>query len=136
MNYYLKVLIISIALAIADLIWIYFNNDMYLGTVKKVQKSSIEMSNYIYIPLAYAFIVLGFFTICMTFVEYQIQKYRNIDRRIVAFLAGGFYGVLAVSSYHFTSLVAYKDYSVYLIVVDSIWQFMLFGIMSVIYTNI
>jgi uncharacterized membrane protein len=104
---------------------------MYLDSIKKVQKSSIELSNYAYIPLAYIFILIGFFFICMTFVEHQIQKYRNIGRNIVAFLAGGFYGVLTV-----TSLVAYKDYSLYLTLIDLTWQFVLFGSMSVLHINI
>jgi uncharacterized membrane protein len=112
------------------------NKELYIGTVEKVQKSKHELSNPFYIPLAYVVIISGLFVICFSFVDTQLQKYKNIDKRIVAFFAGGFYGVIVNSVYNFTSLVAYKDYSLLLTIVDMVWAHVLYGTASVLYVQL
>jgi uncharacterized membrane protein len=80
--------------------------------------------------------LLGLFVICFSFVDLQLQKYKNIDTRVVAFFTGGFYGVIVNSIYNFTSLVAYKDYSLYATVFDIAWALVLYGTASVLYVQL
>jgi len=136
MNYYVKLLIIAFVFTSIDIVWIMWNKDIYIKTAEKVQKSKHELSNFIYIPLAYVVIISGLFVICFSFVDTQLQKYKNIDKHMVAFFAGGFYGVIVNSVYHFTSLVAYKDYSLYATVFDIAWALVLYGTASVLYVRL
>ena len=136
MNYYLKFLMIAIVFMVMDFGWIMLNKELYIGTVEKVQKSKHELSNIIYIPLTYTAMLLGLFVICFSFVDLQLQKYKNIDTRVVAFFTGGFYGVIVNSIYNFTSLVAYKDYSLYATVFDIAWALVLYGTASVLYVQL
>lgn len=136
MNYVIKLFILSIIFASMDFGWILLNKDLYLGTIKKVQKSEHTLNNVIYIFLTYIVMLLGVFIICMTFVEKQIEKNKNINKNIIAFLSGGFYGIIINSIYNFTSLVAYKDYSVKVTIIDICWAIFLYGTISILYVNI
>lgn len=119
-----------------DFGWISFSKDMYSQVIENIQKSKLEISNYLYVPIVYAFILVGFFLICMTFVQHSIQKYKDINSNIVAFIAGGLYGFIVVGVHHFTSLILYKNYSLYIAILDLLWQFALYGTASVVYSNL
>ena len=136
MNYYLKYLLIAIIFVFMDFGWIMMNKDLYLGTIKKVQKSEHKLMNLLYIPLTYIAMWSGLFIICFSFVDIQIEKYKNKNKNIIAFISGGFYGIIVNSIYNFTSLVAYKDYSIRATILDIIWAFVLYGTVSVIYLHL
>lgn len=138
MNYFIKFIIISILFSCMDAGWLTLNSDLYGKMLYKIQKSEYVMNtnfpNILYPIIAYIIILSGFFIICITFVEVQIQKFKDINKYIIALLAGGFYGIIVNSIYHFTSLVFFKDYSLYVSFVDTCWAFVLYGSMSVLYT--
>jgi uncharacterized membrane protein len=119
-----------------DFGWIMLNKDLYLGTIKAVQKSEHKLTNISYIFMTYIVMLLGLFIICMTFVEKQIERYKNINKNIIAFISGGFYGIIINSIYNFTSLVAYKDYSLKASIIDIIWAIVLYGTASILYVNL
>lgn len=136
MNYIFKLCIISIIFSCMDFGWIMLNKDLYLGTIKAVQKSEHKLTNISYIFMTYIVMLLGLFIICMTFVEKQIERYKNINKNIIAFISGGFYGIIINSIYNFTSLVAYKDYSLKASIIDIIWAIVLYGTASILYVNL
>lgn len=137
MNYYIKLIILSFIFIFMDAGWIVLNMNLYGNMVTKIQKSEYVMNtnfpNILYPIVTYIVMLLGLFVICMTFVEVQIQKYKIINKYLVALLAGGFYGVIVNSIFNFTSLVFYKDYSLYVSIIDTCWAFVLYGSVSVLY---
>jgi len=136
MNYYLKLFILSIVFVFMDIGWIILNREIYLGLIEKIQKEKFQTANILYYIITYLVMILGLFIICITFVETQIQKYNNVDKYLVAFLAGGFYGIIVNSIYNFTSLVLYKNYSLYVSILDICWAFVLYGTLSTVYIKI
>lgn len=133
MNYYIKLLVLSVTFMCLDFGWIIWNRDLYLGVIENIQKSKYEIANILYYIITYTAMLLGLFVICMTFVEVQVQKNKNINKYLVAFLTGGFYGIIVNSIYNFTNLVAYKNYSLYASIVDICWAFVLYGSLSALY---
>lgn len=136
MNYYLKLFILSIVFVFMDIGWIILNREIYLGLIEKIQNEKFQTANILYYIITYLVMILGLFIICITFVETQIQKYNNVDKYLVAFLAGGFYGIIVNSIYNFTSLVLYKNYSLYVSILDICWAFVLYGTLSTVYIKI
>ena len=119
-----------------DFGWILFNKNLYFGTIKDVQKSDFQSRNIAYVFITYIIMLLGLFIICMNFVESQIKTYNTTNANIVAFMSGAFYGSIINGIYNFTNVVAFKDYSVYVSIVDIFWAFFLYGTISVIYINL
>lgn len=136
MNYYLKLFTLSIVFVFMDIGWIILNREIYLGLIEKIQKEKFQTANILYYVITYLVMILGLFIICIAFVETQIQKYNNVDKYLVAFLAGGFYGIIVNSIYNFTSLVLYKNYSLYVSILDICWAFVLYGTLSTVYIKI
>lgn len=135
MNYYLRILVLSIIFTFLDLGWIFLNRDMYLGLIENIQKERFQITNVLYYIIRYIIMLLGLFIICISFVETQIEKNKNINKNLISFLAGGFYGMIVNAIYNFTSLVAYKKYSLYTSIIDICWAFVLYGTISLIYIN-
>jgi len=136
MNNYIKIGVLSIIFICLDLGWIILNKNIYLDMVANIQKEKFQITNIIYYIITYIVMLLGLFIICITFVETQIQKYNNVDKYLVAFLAGGFYGIIVNSIYNFTSLSVYNNYSLFTSIIDICWAFIFYGTMSVLYVKL
>lgn len=135
MEYLVKVVIISIIFIVFDMVWIYANKDMYFSNIKNVQKLDVTTNNMMYYPLPYIFVLLGFFIVGMTFVKMQIERNKNMDKNLVAFLAGGFYGMIIHGVSNCTSLAIYNNYSPTVTAVDISRAFIFNGVMAIIYIN-
>lgn len=136
MNYYLIAFIISMMFMFMDFGWILLNRNLYLGNIKNVQNMEYETTSVFYILITYIFMLLGLFIICFNFIENQIKTYDNFDKNIVAFLSGGFYGIIINSIYNLTNLVAFKNYGLFVSLLDICWAFMLYGTISIIYIQL
>lgn len=137
MNYYLKLFILAVTFMILDVIWIMVNKDtIYAHAFKNVLKATDQTANIIYGLIVYLAMILGLFIICFTFVDTQIEKYKHVDKNVVAFLAGGFYGFIVNTIYNFTSMLACPNYSIYTSIFDVSWAIMLNGTLSLLYVQI
>ena len=135
MNIYLKYIIISVLFIGIDTIWIFLNHSLYLDNIKEIQGSSFE-PNYVYMILTQMIMLIGLHMICIQFVYANIEKYKDYNRNLVAFLSGGLYGFVVNSIYNLTSLVAYKKYSIKITIMDVLWATTLYGSICTIYINL
>lgn len=114
-NMYIKFIIVYILI---DLIWLIGGKKLHNSQIKLVQKSDLTLR-----PLGaimfYLVAPLGYFV----FVK-QIAKNKQ-----EAFKYGALMGFLMYSTFDFTNLAVFKDYTLKYALMDTLWGTIVYGIL-------
>lgn len=134
MEEYIKYIIISFVILVLDGIWIYNNLKMYSNSVKAIQKSDLVL-NYYYTIIAYILVLFASLYIAIPFTKSYLQKDDNYKNKLYkSFIYGGAVGFAIYGIYNFTSLSIYKDYSLKIAILDTVWGTFLNTLVVFIYT--
>jgi uncharacterized membrane protein len=129
-----KYIVVSVLVILLDIAWIGSNMNMYIGSVKAVQKSDMVV-NYYYALMAYVFVLFASLYIAIPFTKLHLEKSDTIwDKLLKSFLYGGTVGLAVNGVYNTTCLAIYKDYSATVALYDIIWGTTLHTICVFIYT--
>lgn len=129
-----KYILISILLLILDGLWITTNFNMYSQAILKVQKSSVK-TNYIYMIIAYIFVLFTTIYIAIPFTTSHLSNNSTLKQKMItSLLYGGAVGLSAYGIYNFTSLSIYKDYPLYVGLLDTLWGIILNTIIVFVFT--
>jgi len=133
MNKYINYIIISSILLFLDFIWIYSNFNLYSINTEKIQKFPLIL-NYKYALLAYLVVIFSIIhiTIPLTIVNLD-TKDTIIEKLLKSLIYGGSVGFVIYSIYNLTSISIYKNYSVKVLILDTLWGTFLYTIITFIY---
>ena len=133
MNKYINYVIISSILLFLDFIWIYSNFNLYSINTEKIQKFPLIL-NYKYALLAYLVVIFSIIhiTIPLTIVNLD-TKDTIIEKLLKSLIYGGSVGFVIYSIYNLTSISIYKNYSVNVLILDTLWGTFLYTIITFIY---
>jgi uncharacterized membrane protein len=128
-----KYIIITSLIIVTDVLWIFGNQKIYLDTIREVQRSDAVI-NYYYSVIAYVLVVFSILYISIPFTKIHVEKYDNAFEKLYkSLLYGGTVGLAVNGVYNFTSLAIYKNYTLYLAVIDTVWSTVLHTIMVYVY---
>jgi uncharacterized membrane protein len=113
----IKYLLTAIIFVVLDGIYLNLVKDAFNKQIKSIQGSDIQI-NYIYTAITYIFLIFG--------LNYFIIR-RNRSVKDAALLGLTIYAV-----YEFTNLSLFKNWSIFIGIVDTIWGALLFGITTAV----
>jgi uncharacterized membrane protein len=102
MEQYFLGLIIFLAL---DILWIYLNNKMYLAHVENIQKSKFKLNIYAAI---FGYMIMSLYLIFLIY-----NKFSLMNCVLISFFI--------YSIYSFTNLFTFKNYSIVVAIIDTLW---------------
>ena len=113
-----KYLIGLIIYLILDLLWIYFNIKMYSKNVENIQKSKFKLNTYA--------VIFAYFIISLYLIFLIYNKFSLINCVLISFF------IYAI--YNLTNLATFKNYSVKVAIIDTIWgSVVTFATMYIVY---
>lgn len=119
-----RLIIVVVAIAILDGIWISSNIGMYRSMYSKIQGSPMNV-NILGAILAYFFVFLVLVVIVIPYIE------RTTRGSLVDCLKiGGVTGVCVYAIYNFTNMATFKDYDMRVALMDTMWGGFLFTMVS------
>jgi len=113
----IKYLLTAIIFVVLDGIYLNLVKGAFNKQIKSIQGSDIQI-NYIYTAITYIFLIFG--------LNYFIIR-RNRSVKDAALLGLTIYAV-----YEFTNLSLFKNWSIFIGIVDTIWGALLFGITTAV----
>ena len=117
---------ISVSYLILDSIWIYLMTPLlYSKVFSKIQKYPMK-ANIRYAIFAYIVLLIVIFKICVPLSETYKER---------PWLAFALVGFCIYSIFNLTNGTIFKDYSLQMTIVDSIWGCFVFGIIGILYTK-
>lgn len=119
-------LLILFSIILLDIIWFSFSFKMYNKQIEDVQKSKSSINLY------YAFITYILITLGLLFII-NITKASSTKTKDLI-INCGIFGLLTYGIYDFTSLAIYKDYSLGVGIVDTIWGGVVCMIIAMLYS--
>lgn len=119
-----KYIVIVVMLALLDGLWISSNIGMYRGMYSKIQGSAMNV-NILGAILAYVFVFVMVAFVVVPFIE-KTTKGTFWD----CVKIGGLVGLCTYAIYNFTNMATFKDYSVKVALMDTIWGGVLFTLMA------
>lgn len=133
-NMYYKYICTIIYIFIVEFIWIYLiNSDNYALLTKNVQKNKLEL-NIKYSIITYIFVLGSIFIIAIPFTVSKLdkkeKKYISILKSLIY---GGLIGLYIYGIYNFTSLSIYKNYSLKIGIIDTLWGAFLYATSVTLY---
>jgi len=133
MNKYINYVIISSILLVLDLIWIYSNNNLYTENTENIQNSPF-IFNYKYVLFAYIIVIFSIIHIALplTIVNLDIND-SNLNKLFKSLIYGGSVGFVIYSIYNLTSIIIYKNYSINVLILDTLWGTFLYTLITFIY---
>lgn len=120
-----KFFITIIAILVIDYIWLNTTKNIYNKTVNAVQGSDIQI-NYFGAFISYLTIVISF--------GIFVVPYLNKGNYINAVKYGGLLGLCMYGVFNGTNIAIFKDYSLSVALMDTIWGGVLYSISAIIYT--
>jgi len=121
MEEYIKFIIVSIFVFLLDIGWILLNMNMYKEFIKTIQKSEFNVK-YEYIIPAYFFVIFTFVYIAIPFTKFYLKSNDTVlDKFYKSFIYGGAVGFAAYGVYSFTCLTIFKDYTLFIALLDTLW---------------
>lgn len=139
MNNNIKFLIISIIYLVIDVIWISLNIKMYNDNTIRIQGklSAISWKIILAIILSYILLVISIIHIAIPLTVNNIKKDDElIDKLYKSMLYGGITGLSIYGTYNLVSIIIYENFSYIIAIIDSIWGFFIFSLLTFIYLNL
>lgn len=139
MNNNIKFLIISVIYLVIDVIWISLNIKMYNNNTIRIQGklSAISWKIILTIILSYILLVISIIHIAIPLTVNNIKKDDElIDKLYKSMLYGGITGLTIYGTYNLVSIIIYENFSYIIAIIDSIWGFFIFSLLTFIYLNL
>jgi uncharacterized membrane protein len=119
-----RLIIVVIAIAVLDGIWISSNIGMYRSMYSKIQGSPMNV-NILGAILAYIFVFLVLAVIVIPYIEKTTRGSLFDCLKI-----GGVSGACVYAIYNFTNMATFKDYNIRVALMDTMWGGFLFTAVS------
>ena len=132
MNKIYPYLIIIVFILLIDFVWLYVNYNNYNRLVEKVQGSSISI-NIIGALLSYVTVLIGFFYFSIPMITNELNKDKNQSLLILCLKYGGLLGLIMYGIFNTTNIGIFKNYEIYVALIDTLWGTFLFTISSYIF---
>jgi uncharacterized membrane protein len=100
-----KYLIALIVYLILDILWIYLNSKMYLTNIEKIQNKSFKLNIYAAII---TYIIISLYLIFLIYNNFSL-----INCVLISFFI--------YSIYNLTNLSTFEDYSIKIVIIDTLW---------------
>jgi len=113
----IKYLLAAIIFVILDGIYLNLVKDVFNKQIKSIQGSDIQI-NYIYTAITYIFLIFGL-------NYFIIQKNRSVKDAALL-------GLTIYAVYEFTNLSLFKNWSLLIAIIDTIWGALLYGLTTAI----
>lgn len=134
MDEYIKYIIAFFIILFLDVLWIFLNYNMYSKNLKNIQKTDLVL-NYMYAFIAYILVIFASLYIAIPFTKHYLNKNDSItDKLYKSFIYGGSIGLAIYGIYNFTNLSIFKEYSIRVALMDSIWGIILNTFVVFVYT--
>ena len=124
-NYFLGLLKALIAISILDYIYLKSTNNIFFKLVNTIQKSPLKLRIY---PTIVVYILI--FLMWIIFIYNQKDKFtfkKNIFRAFVL-------GMCTYGIYDFTNMAIFKDWTINVALMDTIWGGVLYSLTTLIAT--
>jgi uncharacterized membrane protein len=132
MNNIYPYLIITIFILLVDFVWLYVNYNNYNRLVKKIQGSDISV-NIIGGFLSYLTVLIGLFYFSIPLITNELNKDKNKSLLILCIKYGGLLGLIMYGIFNTTNIGIFKNYEIYVGLIDTLWGAFLFTISSYIF---
>jgi uncharacterized membrane protein len=109
----IKYLLAAIIFVVLDGIYLNLVKDVFNKQIKSIQGSDIQI-NYIYTAITYIFLIFGL-------NYFIIQKNRSVKDAALL-------GLTIYAVYEFTNLSLFKNWSLFIAIIDTIWGTLLYGL--------
>jgi uncharacterized membrane protein len=109
----IKYLLAAIIFVVLDGIYLNLVKDVFNKQIKSIQGSDIQI-NYIYTAITYIFLIFGL-------NYFIIQKNRSVKDAALL-------GLTIYAVYEFTNLSLFKNWSLLIAIIDTIWGTLLYGL--------
>ena len=139
MNNNIKFLIISVIYLVIDVIWISLNIKMYNDNTIRIQGklSALSWKIILTIILSYILLVISIIHIALPLTVNNIKKDDELkDKLYKSMLYGGITGLSIYGTYNLVSIIIYENFSYIIAIIDSIWGFFIFSLLTFIYLNL
>jgi uncharacterized membrane protein len=139
MNNNIKFLIISVIYLVIDVIWISLNIKMYNDNTIRIQGklSALSWKIILTIILSYILLVISIIHIAIPLTVNNIKKDDELtDKLYKSMLYGGITGLSIYGTYNLVSIIIYENFSYIIGIIDSIWGFFIFSLLTFIYLNL
>jgi uncharacterized membrane protein len=139
MNNNIKFLIISVIYLVIDVIWISLNIKMYNDNTIRIQGklSALSWKIILTIILSYILLVISIIHIAIPLTVNNIKKDDELkDKLYKSMLYGGITGLSIYGTYNLVSIIIYENFSYIIAIIDSIWGFFIFSLLTFIYLNL
>ena len=139
MNNNIKFLIISVIYLVIDVIWISLNIKMYNDNTVRIQGklSAISLKIILTIILSYILLIISIIHIAIPLTVNNIKKDDELkDKLYKSMLYGGITGLSIYGTYNLVSIIIYENFSYIIAIIDSIWGFFIFSLLTFIYLNL
>ena len=139
MNNNIKFLIISVIYLVIDIIWISLNIKMYNDNTIRIQGklSALSWKIILTIILSYILLVISIIHIAIPLTVNNIKKDDELkDKLYKSMLYGGITGLSIYGTYNLVSIIIYENFSYIIAIIDSIWGFFIFSLLTFIYLNL
>jgi uncharacterized membrane protein len=139
MNNNIKFLIISVIYLVIDVIWISLNIKMYNDNTIRIQGklSALSWKIILTIILSYILLVISIIHIAIPLTVNNIKKDDELtDKLYKSMLYGGITGLSIYGTYNLVSIIIYENFSYIIGIIDSIWGFFVFSLLTFIYLNL
>lgn len=115
--YFLEVFGVMI---IMDFIWLNTAKKMYQDMVVSVQKTQLTVNLWAAV-LCYLVLYFGIVFISIPFARTLDGKNKNFDKVVNAVSIGALFGLVVYAVFNLTNLSIFKDYSVKVALIDTLW---------------
>ncbi len=139
MNNNIKFLIISVIYLVIDVIWISLNIKMYNDNTVRIQGklSAISLKIILTIILSYILLIISIIHIAIPLTVNNIKKDDELkDKLYKSMLYGGITGLSIYGTYNLISIIIYENVSYIIAIIDSIWGFFIFSLLTFTYLNL
>jgi len=139
MNNNIKFLIISVIYLVIDVIWISLNIKMYNDNTIRIQGklSALSWKIILTIILSYILLIISIIHIAIPLTVNNIKKDDELkDKLYKSMLYGGITGLSIYGTYNLVSIIIYENFSYIIAIIDSIWGFFIFSLLTFIYLNL
>ena len=139
MNNNIKFLIVSVLYLVIDVIWILLNIKMYNNNTIKIQGklSAISSKTIFTILLSYILLIISIIHIAIPLTVNNIKNDDEvIDKLYKSILYGGSVGLSIYGTYNLVSIIIYENFSYVVAIIDSIWGFFIYSVLTFIYLNL
>jgi uncharacterized membrane protein len=120
-------LVVVVAVAVLDGLWISANFRMYNGMYTRIQGSDMQV-NMVGAALSYVFIFVAFMFIVLPRLKQTKGTFIDCLRE------GGLVGLCIYAVYNFTNMATFKNYSLTVALMDTFWGATLFTILAYVTT--